>query len=176
MTIHAVALPPIEAQMKIRRFIRRMALTLALIASIGLMSLALSPWYRLGINGTDSLPGVLYLVVKNEVPERHGNLVAFYPPTNDFYPSSMFFIKKAMGLPGDKVTREGRAFYINGEYQAIAKTHSRSGVPLQSGPAGIIPDGQYFVWTPHPDSYDSRYEDIGWITKDRIIGRAVRLF
>lgn len=82
---------------------------------------------------------------------------------------------KAIGIPGDEVTREDNRFYINGEYIGTTKYRSRTGEPLRPGPIGVIPDGHYFVWTPHPDSYDSRYEDIGWISKDRIIGCAVRL-
>ncbi len=159
-----------------RRFLRWCAWLGAGIAVAWAVVQGLSPWVRLGINGTDSLPGVLYLVLKTEAPKTHGDLVAFYPPENRFYPKGMFFIKKAMGMPGDEVTRKGRDFYINGEYVATAKTRSRSGKPLRPGPVGVIPEGHYFVWTPHPDSFDSRYEDIGWIPTDRVIGRAVRLF
>ncbi len=176
MTTQTLALESPDPPSKILRFARWMGLTLGIIISVWIISLMLSPWYRLGINGTDSLPGVLYLVLKTEVPTTRGDLVAFYPPENRFYPREMFFIKKAIGMPGDEVTHKGQDFYINGEYIATAKARSRSGKPLQPGPTGVIPDGHYFVWTPHPDSYDSRYEDIGWISKDRVIGRAVRLF
>ena len=160
----------------IRRFKRWIVLAVAIILFVWLVSLLLSPWYRLGINGTDSLPGVLYLVFKHGTPDTRGDLVAFYPPENRFYPKDMFFIKQVMGMPGDAVTRHGQEFYLNGEYIATAKTHSQSGKLLDPGPTGIIPNDHYFAWTPHPDSYDSRYADIGWISKDRIIGRAVRLF
>ncbi len=176
MTIHIWPPAAVELLVKIRRFKRWLGLTLAIIALIWLISMACSPWIRLGINGTESLPGLFYLVLKNEVPETRGDLIAFYPPENRFYPEEMFFIKKAIGFPGDAVTRNGVDFYINNDYVGTAKTHSHSGSLLQPGPTGVIPEGKYFVWTPHPDSYDSRYEDIGWISKDRIIGRAVRLF
>lgn len=176
MTTQVRVLAGKNVPLRIRRFKRWMGLTLGIILSVWLVSLLLSPWYRLGINGTESLPGVLYLVFKHATPDSRGDLVAFFPPENRFYPRGMFFIKKAMGMPGDEVTRKGQDFHINGEFIATAKTHSRSRKPLRPGPTGVIPDGRYFVWTPHPDSYDSRYEDIGWISKDRVIGRAVRLF
>jgi len=176
MTIGIVATSTLISGETLRRVVRWLALTVALIAFLKLLSLALSPWIRLGINGTESLPGVLYLVIKNEAPVVRDDLVAFYPPPNGYYPARMFFIKKVRGFPGDQVTRQGRAFYVNGIYVATAKSYSRSGMPLQLGPTGVIPDGKYFVWTPHPDSYDSRYEDIGWIPQDRVIGRAVRLY
>ncbi|MFA7606526.1 MAG: S26 family signal peptidase [Rhodocyclaceae bacterium] len=176
MTPRTATRQPGDLRVPIRRFLRWLGLPVGIVLSVWLASLILSPWYRLGINGTESLPGVFYLVLKTETPAARGDLVAFYPPQNRFYPQGMFFIKKAMGMPGDKVTREDLDFHINGDYIATAKTRSRSGQPLQAGPTGVIPAGRYFVWTPHPDSYDSRYEDIGWISKDRIIGRAVRLF
>ena len=176
MTVGTAAIPRLASGEKRQRFVRWSALAIALIALLKLLSLALSPWIRLGINGTASLPGVLYLVVKNEMPDTRGDLIAFYPPPNRYYPSGMFFIKKVMGLPGDQVSRIGRTYYINGSRVAIAKPYSRSGNTLQLGPTGRIPKGKYFVWTPHPDSYDSRYEDIGWISQDRVIGRAVHLF
>lgn len=159
----------------IQRFTRWTMLAIGALATVWLVSNALSPWYRIGINGTDSLPGVLYLVFKQQLPETPGDLVAFHPPRNRFYRDGMFFIKKAIGMPGDEVTSEGSRFYINGEYVGTAKQRSRTGEPLRPGPIGVIPDGHYFVSTPHPNSYDSRYEDIGWISKNRIIGRAVRL-
>lgn len=176
MTAPTMPAAAAELHVKICRFKRWLGITLALIVSIGLISLACSPWIRLGINGTESLPGVFYLVLKNESPAARSDLIAFYPPTNRFYPPGMFFIKKARGFPGDVVTRKGEDFYINDAYVGTAKTHSHSGALLQPGPTGVIPEDKYFVWTSHPDSYDSRYEDIGWISKDRIIGRAVRLF
>lgn len=176
MTVHVMNGTSVVRGLRTRRFRRWMMLAIGALVTVWLVSLALSPWYRLGINGTDSLPGVLYLVLKQQLPEAPGDLVAFHPPKNRFYRDGMIFIKKAIGMPGDEVTREGSRFYINGEYVGTAKHRSRTGDPLRPGPIGVIPDGHYFVWTPHPDSYDSRYEDIGWISKDRIIGRAVRLF
>lgn len=167
------ALP--SAHLKRRNFGRWLLLTLALIVSIQLVSLACSPRIRLGINGTESLPGMLYLVLKDQRPQARGDLVAFHPPKNRFYPPGMLFIKRAIGFPGDAISRKGQDFYVNDVYVGTAKGLSRSGLSLTPGPTGVIPIGKYFVWTPHPESYDSRYEDIAWISQDRIIGRAVRL-
>lgn len=166
---------PTQRHEEIRRLNRWLGLTAALIASSWMVILALSPWIRVGINGTDSLPGLLYLVLKRQAPQGRHDLVAFYPPENRFYRDGMVFIKRVAGLPGDEVTRKGGDFFINGAHIATAKTHSRSGVALKPGPTGVIPAGRYFVWTPHPDSYDSRYADFGWISKARLIGRVVRV-
>jgi conjugal transfer pilin signal peptidase TrbI len=40
----------------------------------------------------------------------------------------------------------------------------------------MIPQGKYFVWTPHIDSYDSRYDEIGLVDERTIIGVAYPLF
>ena len=39
-----------------------------------------------------------------------------------------------------------------------------------------LPEDRFFVWTPHPDSLDSRYEVTGWIARDQVLGRARVLF
>ena len=69
-----------------------------------------------------------------------------------------------------------RNFYINGKKIARAKEMSMMHQPLKVGPVGVIPKGHYFVYTPHYDSYDSRYNDIGWIGPDQVIGTAVTPF
>jgi hypothetical protein len=40
---------------------------------------------------------------------------------------------------------------------------------------GVLPACRYFVATDHPDGYDSRYSDIGWIGCSQIVGRAYAL-
>ena len=53
---------------------------------------------------------------------------------------------------------------------------SRSGQPLAPGPTGTLPTGRFYVRAPHPDSLDSRYALLGWISESQIIGRAYVLF
>ena len=72
--------------------------------------------------------------------------------------------------PGDVVTVKGRDFYVNGQWVATAKTHSLQGEPLTLGPTGTLQEGQYYVSTPHEDSFDSRYQTMGWITADELVG------
>lgn len=159
----------------LRRFSKWALASLALVGTLWLGTIALPVGVRVGLNATDSLPGLVYLVRPGEQPTSRGEAVAFRPPANRFYPERMVFVKQVLGLPGDHVTRSGRDFFINGEFVATAKWRARSGEPLSPGPVGVIPAGAYFVWTPHPDSYDSRYEDIGWIPAERLVGRARRL-
>ena len=49
-----------------RRLVRWSAIAGGVIGALWLVGLSLSPWIRIGINVTDSLPGWLFLVVKTE--------------------------------------------------------------------------------------------------------------
>lgn len=133
-------------------------------------------YYEIGANRTASMPGYYYLVLKYRLPRR-GDLIAFrLPPGNRYYPDGMLWVKVASGVGGDFVNRDQGNYYINGLYQGYAKPLSLRGDPLAPGPVGLIPDGHYYVHTPHQDSYDSRYRDIGWIPLTAVVGTAYRIF
>lgn len=132
----------------LRRFAKWVLASASLIVLLGAGLAALPNDLRVGLNATDSLPGLVYVVRAGELPAARGEAVAFRPPENLFYPVRMVFVKKVLGLPGDVVSRAGRDFFINGEYVATAKQRARSGVPLSPGPTGVIPAGTYFLWPP----------------------------
>jgi conjugal transfer pilin signal peptidase TrbI len=136
--------------------------------------MATNPFIELRFNTTESLPGTLYLIKKYENP-RVGDVVAFYPPESATGKWRVF-IKVVRGQGGDVVRLDGRDFYINGEYLATAKEYSLAGKALEVGYDGAIPNGHFFLWTPHNDSYDSRYADVGLIPESRVIGVASLIF
>ena len=142
-------------------------------------ALMLATWfhenYALGLNSTHSLPGRLFLIERRQMPER-GELVAFRWPGGRQYPPGATFIKVLTGLPGDTVTRVDGVFHLNGLTVGSPKALDSQGLPLVAGPTGTLPAGRFFVWTPHPDSLDSRYDVPGWITQEQILGRAHVLF
>jgi conjugal transfer pilin signal peptidase TrbI len=149
-----------------------------LLLSAGLMTVSLGlayPHYRLVIAPTASLPYTLFWVHVGELPQRC-DMAALYVPHNRFYPDSVGFVKILRGLPGDVVTEKHRVFAINGTPIGKAKGASQEGLPLALGPVGVIPPGRYFFATPHRDSYDSRYADIGWIAQSAIVGIAHPIF
>ena len=126
------------------------------------------------INTTASLPNWAFLVDRERTPSR-GDLIFFLPPASallraHFGARPIPFGKIVSGIAGDTVTRKGRAFFVNGRYVATAKPVSRRGERLDAGPVGEVPRGCYFVATPHPDSFDSRYAVIGWVCRPRILG------
>jgi conjugal transfer pilin signal peptidase TrbI len=158
---------------------RRMAaFAAAVVAGLLVWALvyALTP-YRLWFNlVSDSLPGFVYLVELGTVPAQRGDAIVFRPPPNRFYPPGLKFAKLAMGLPGDVISRDAqdRRVFVNGAFFGDLRTTSSLGA-LQPGPVGVVPPDHYWVWTAHPLSLDSRYADIGYIPRDRVLGRAVRL-
>lgn len=144
-----------------------------------LMLLLAAAWfqahYAVGLNASPSLPQRLFLIHKGERPQR-GDYVAFRWRGGGPYPAGVIFVKTIAGMPGDVVTAQERAFYVNGVPVGVAKTVSGQGEPLAPGPSGTLPPGHYYVRAPHPDSLDSRYRLTGWIAEPQIIGRAHALF
>lgn len=158
-----------------RRYQWRLLKIIGGLVIVGAVVWALSPIVTLGWNETASLPGKVYAVAHQQRPDK-GQLAAFYPPPNPYYPREMWFTKIIVGVPGDVISHRGRLVLINGKPVGVARvTDSERRRRLSMVKAQVIPEGFYFVWTPHPRSYDSRYADIGLVHEDRIIGRAYRL-
>lgn len=149
-----------------------------LAAFSGLIALAMAvkagaswerSWY-LTFNWTDSLPHWAYVIDETAKPTV-GDYVDFWPPENDYY-EGISFVKQVVAGPGDTVTCDGRRFLLDGVTIAIAKEVSQVGDPLSLGPCGVVPPGHYFVTTPHKDSFDSRYGEIGYVPLARVRGVA----
>lgn len=152
----------------------RRATVLTLVLLI-LAALLFRSCFTVGLNASPSLPHALYLIHKGATVQR-GDYVAFRWQGGGPYPAGVTFVKVLAGMPGDTVTETDRQFLVNGVPAGTAKRLSRTGTPLDSGPSGVIPSGQYYVMAPHPDSLDSRYRLTGWISQHQIIGRAYALF
>jgi conjugal transfer pilin signal peptidase TrbI len=143
----------------------------------------MNQYYSLAFNGTESLDGEVYIVDKTKKESiQRGDVIAFNPPKNRFYNSS--FLKIVRGVSGDKIILKNRDFYISEceitcsdpKFLGYAKPKSRNGLPLIPATGGVIQAGNYFVWTSHMDSFDSRYEEISNINTSNVIGVAYKLF
>lgn len=131
--------------------------------------------YRFAENLTGSLDGHIYVYKQGE-PFKKGDTVAYRWHGGFNYAPGSIFIKKVTGEPGEEVKRHGRAFYVGGQYIGLAKTNARTGEPLEAAAGGLIPDAEYFLATPSPDSLDSRYAATGNVKAREIIGKAYELF
>lgn len=133
-------------------------------------------FFKLGINVTESLPFKAFLVTKFDHKVSKGDYVSFAWEGSNPYPKGIEFVKIVKGVPGDVVSFRGQLVFVNGEFVAIAKKQSKTGTSLDLGPSGVIPEGSFFVYAPHPDSLDSRYAITGWIRQSAIRGRAYPIF
>lgn len=160
-----------------RRFIKYTATAAAAFILVACGSAWFHARYMVCQNLTESLPQHFFLVAKGTVPHR-GDFLAFAVSGNAHqYPAGTVFIKEAIAEAGDTVSHKGNRVYVDGVYRGIIKAKGRKGFPLAPGPTGVIPAGHYFAWTPHPDSYDSRYADIGFPgLNSGVIGRAYPIF
>ena len=85
------------------------------------------------------------------------------------------FIKRVIGLPGDRVMVSGGKVYINGQPTAelyLPKgTRTYGGASLSEGEELTVPQGRYFIMGDNRGgSSDSR--EWGTIGKDLVVGQA----
>ena len=96
----------------------------------------------------------------------------------DYHHSSVY-IKRIIGLPGEKVTIKSGRVYINGELlkdDPLAKDVMNYAGIAQNGVE--LGKNEYFVLGDNRNnSYDSRYEQVGIVNKSSIIGKVwIRIF
>jgi len=154
---------------------RRMNWVCLSLVGVAAFMYALTPYFALYANLTRSLPGQLYLVVKNAEISK-GHLVAFKWHGGAHYPEGVTFIKIVNGVPGDQVNVREREVYVNDERVGVAELTSKRGDSLAVTRPGEIPVGEIFVATSSPQSLDSRYALVGLIKKNEVIGRAYEIF
>jgi len=102
---------------------------------------------------------------------KRGDVVVFKAPPDD----KDEYIKRIIGLPGEKVMVSGGRIYVNGkllEEKYLASTVvTQPGSIALEGKELVVPPDQYFaVGDNRPHSYDSR--SFGFVGKKKITGKA----
>jgi len=162
------------------RVIRNMQYTLWAMAFIAVVSTCVAPFYTIAINLDHSLPGHVFLIHKGEYPQK-GELVAFeFQGYEPWFPKGTIFVKKLSGTAGDIVTatntQECLSYKVNDTIIGCARTKTNSGHILKPGPTGRVPEGRIVVRGTSYDSFDSRYDGVGWIQVKQVIGHAHLIF
>lgn len=137
------------------------------------------------------LPILRNKIVDNNEPQR-GDVMVFFPPHKDQY-----YIKRVVGLPGDRVEYRNKVLYINGEMQqqvpipgdkrSIYRQYTETlgevahqvqiniTVNRNDDRSLVVPDKHYYMMGDNRDnSADSR--EWGPVHESRIVGKAVAIW
>ena len=113
------------------------------------------------------------LSYQKEGPER-GDIIIFNYPVDE----SETYIKRVIGLPGEKVTIEDAKIYINDSETPLKEDYLKETWTEATGPFEFeVPKDSYLVLGDNRnDSYDARYWDHTYVSKDKIIGKAYFIY
>jgi len=128
---------------------------------------------NIGHNVGNSVPYKWFITLKQFGALERGQYVIFQQRVDGNWG---LLVKQIIGMPGDQIIVKPEGYWVGATYVGTAKKFSRRGKPLLWVAPKIIPDHQYFVAGSNPDSFDSRYEEIGLIKKERILSRAFPLW
>lgn len=128
-----------------------------------------------GMSMYPNYPDAEYLLTQKVTyylhPPKRGDVVVFTPPVDN----QEEFIKRIIGLPGEKIKVTNGKVYINDqllpESYLSSDLYTSGGNFLADGDEYTVPEGQYFVMGDNrPNSSDSR--SWGPIAKSAITGKA----
>jgi len=142
------------------------------------------------------LPVANVKIVPIGTPKR-GDVIVFRLPSDP----ATNYIKRLVGLPGDRIQVKGRRLYINdremqvkitGIYEGHRHTGASLGTENLDGVAHqvlyiperptrdyeqIVPPGHYFFMGDNRDnSRDSRFPEVGFVPEKNLVGKAVRIW
>lgn len=105
-----------------------------------------------------------------EKPERF-DVAIFYAPDFENTP----YIKRVIGLPGEKVTIKDGLVYINDNHEPLDDSFIKEEVKNKEEPLEFqVPEGHYFMMGDNRnESFDSRYWDNPYVAEDAIIAKAL---
>jgi signal peptidase I len=123
------------------------------------------------------IPFLRMTLIPISQPKRNDIMVFIYPVDK-----SKDFIKRVIGLPGDKIEMIGTKIYINDKlyddrYGVYTEKGSKEGNPGNNSRFGpvVVPEGDYFVMGDNRDhSYDSRFW--GFVPSRSIKGKAFIIY
>ena len=105
-----------------------------------------------------------------EEPER-GDVIFFYFPDDE----SQKYVKRIIGLPGEKVSIMDGYIYINDSQIPLEEAYLKEAWTMGTGPFEFeVPEDSYLVLGDNRNSsQDARYWANPYVTKEKIIGKAI---
>ena len=86
------------------------------------------------------------------------------------------FFKIVAGVPGDPILGADRNVFVGGNYVGFAKLRTFDGRALNPVERSVVPAGHYYVRGTSPDSFDSRYQEAGFVARAEVIGKVIPWF
>jgi signal peptidase I len=154
---------------------------LTLVIFLGIQTFVAQP-FRVegGSMETTVLPDQYILIDRltpRWAPYARGDIVVLHPPSLYADPNGTPFIKRVIGLPGDRIELQGGNVYVNGKELDEPYLFAVRGVRQPTNPTAgaasewLVPAGELFVMGDHRRaSADSRA--FGPIEISQVIGRA----
>lgn len=140
-------------------------------ATLMLFSLwGLTTQTQLLIAATPSLPNKVFLMVKG-MPAQRGDLVAFQGHATAYASRETLYIKRVMGVTGDKITLTDDTLFLKGQPLGKIRHQTQEGRPLTPLASQVIPEGKIFVMASHPSSFDSRVQEFGLVSTQHLLGK-----
>jgi signal peptidase I len=156
-------------------------LVLTLVIFLAIQTFVAQPYkVQQGSMETTLLPDQYVLVDKlspHWAPYSRGDIVVFDPPAGSQQSNGVPFIKRVIGLPGDRIELRDGKVYVNDV--ALVEPYifkGPDGKPVKTDPTSeasiwLVPDGELFVMGDHRnESSDSR--SFGFVDINHVIGRA----
>ncbi|HQS84678.1 MAG: signal peptidase I [Alphaproteobacteria bacterium 16-39-46] len=128
----------------------------------------------LTINETESLPYRAFFCIPNLKANR-GDFVCL-KGHETIYAPGLSLTKRLVGLPGDSIEIRNGSLFVEGKKVGPLQPQTKDGKSLTSLKAHIVPKGFVFLSADHPRSFDSRYEEFGFVNEKCIKGRCFGLF
>lgn len=105
---------------------------------------------------------------------QRGDIIIFKFPDDE----TQKYVKRVIGLPGEKVTIDEGKVYINNNDTPLQEDYLKEEWVRETGPFEFeVPEDCYLVMGDNRnDSYDARYWENTYVTKDEIIGKAYMIY
>lgn len=118
----------------------------------------------------DRLFGFRLAYNEEKTPQR-GDIIIFKFPDDE----TKNYVKRVIGLPGEVVTIREAKVYIDGSMVPLEENYLKEEWTVDTGPYTFeVPEGAYFVLGDNRNnSYDARCWENTFVTKDKILGKAV---
>lgn len=105
---------------------------------------------------------------------QRGDIIIFRFPDDE----TQKYVKRVIGLPGETVTVNDGKIYIDDSETPLEEPYMKDEWVQDTGPFEFeIPEDSYLVMGDNRnDSYDARYWENTYVTRDEIIGKAYMIY